>query len=364
MRDIRLVNVSKAFGKEAILNNYNLTVPAGNFFVLLGPSGCGKTTILRLIAGFEQADRGRIFLGDQDITDLAPNERNINTVFQNYALFPHLNVFDNVAYSLKIKRVAPDEIAERVVKILGTVHLEKQIYKRIDQLSGGQQQRVALARAIINEPDVLLLDEPLAALDLKLREKVLVELIELQEKLRTTFIYITHDQDEALVVADRMAIMNHQGQIEQIGGPDEIYDRPRTAFVANFVGQTNLIKGTLREDDAASWSVQLDRLDLDMPALESWIKPELEGCKLKFSLRPEKLILQKERTVLVGYENYAQGQVISVIYHGKSTLYRVQMAEDLILQVFEQSRSDVVELFVGDVVWAAWRSLDAVLLQD
>lgn len=364
MRDIRLVNVSKAFGKEAILNNYNLTVPAGNFFVLLGPSGCGKTTILRLIAGFEQADRGRIFLGDQDITDLAPNERNINTVFQNYALFPHLNVFDNVAYSLKIKRVAPDEIAERVVKILGTVHLEKQIYKRIDQLSGGQQQRVALARAIINEPDVLLLDEPLAALDLKLREKVLVELIELQEKLRTTFIYITHDQDEALVVADRMAIMNHQGQIEQIGGPDEIYDRPRTAFVANFVGQTNLIKGTLREDDAASWSVQLDRLDLDMPALESWVKPELEGCKLKFSLRPEKLILQKERTVLVGYENYAQGQVISVIYHGKSTLYRVQMAEDLILQVFEQSRSDVVELFVGDVVWAAWRSLDAVLLQD
>jgi spermidine/putrescine transport system ATP-binding protein len=364
MRDIRLVNVSKAFGKEAILNNYNLTVPAGNFFVLLGPSGCGKTTILRLIAGFEQADRGRIFLGDQDITDLAPNERNINTVFQNYALFPHLNVFDNVAYSLKIKRVAPDEIAERVVKILGTVHLEKQIYKRIDQLSGGQQQRVALARAIINEPDVLLLDEPLAALDLKLREKVLVELIELQEKLRTTFIYITHDQDEALVVADRMAIMNHQGQIEQIGGPDEIYDRPRTAFVANFVGQTNLIKGTLREDAAASWSVQLDRLDLDMPALESWVKPELEGCKLKFSLRPEKLILQKERTVLVGYENYAQGQVISVIYHGKSTLYRVQMAEDLILQVFEQSRSDVVELFVGDVVWAAWRSLDAVLLQD
>lgn len=366
MRDIRLVNVSKAFGKEAILNNYSLTVPAGNFFVLLGPSGCGKTTILRLIAGFEQADRGKIFLGDQDITDLAPNERNINTVFQNYALFPHLNVFDNVAYSLKIKRIAPDEIAERVVRVLSTVHLEKQIYRRIDQLSGGQQQRVALARAIINEPDVLLLDEPLAALDLKLREKVLVELIELQEKLRTTFIYITHDQDEALVVADRMAIMNHQGQIEQIGGPDEIYDRPKTAFVANFVGQTNLLKGLLRQDpvDPDRWSIQLDRLDLDMPALDHWIKPELQGQKLKFSLRPEKLILQKEQTTLLGYNNHTQGRVISVIYHGKSTLYRVQTGEDLVLQVFEQSHSNVEELFVGDLVWASWRSLDVVLLQD
>ncbi len=362
MRDIRLVNVSKAFGKEAILNNYNLTVPAGNFFVLLGPSGCGKTTILRLIAGFEKADRGKIFLGEQDISDLAPNERNINTVFQNYALFPHLNVFDNIAYGLKVKRVDQDEIAERVIKVLSTVHLEKQTYKTIDQLSGGQQQRVALARAIINEPDVLLLDEPLAALDLKLREKVLVELIELQEKLKTTFIYITHDQDEALVVADKMAIMNYQGQIEQIGGPDEIYDRPRTAFVANFVGQTNLLKGTLVMTD--NWIVQLDRLGLAMPALESWIKPEVQGHKLKFSLRPEKIIIQREQVNLQGYENYIAGQVVSVIYHGKSTIYRVQVGMDLILQVFEQSRSNLEEFFVGDSLWLCWRSKDVVLLQD
>ncbi len=219
---------------------------------MLGPSGSGKTTILRLIAGFEEVDEGKIYLGDEDITHVPINERHINTVFQNYALFPHLNVFDNIAFSQRIKNVPQDIIEQKVQKVIKTVHLEKHIYKSIQQLSGGQQQRVALARAIINEPEVLLLDEPLAALDLKLRERMLIELIDLQSALKTTFVYVTHDQFEALTVADTMAIMNPDGQIEQVGTPKEIYEFPVSSFVAQFVGSTNIFKGTLRSEDGSS----------------------------------------------------------------------------------------------------------------
>src|SRR5579871_1178844 len=249
MRNIRLEKIKKSFDGEVILENVSLTIPSGKFFALLGPSGSGKTTLLRLIAGFEQPDQGAIFLGDQDITRMPINERRVNTVFQNYALFPHMNVFENVAYGLKIKKVAPDIIEHKVLKILKAVRLEKHIYKSIHQLSGGQQQRVALARAIVNEPDVLLLDEPLAALDLKLREKMLIELIELQDALKTTFVYVTHDQFEALTVADYMAIMNYDGEIEQVGTPKEIYEFPISSFVAQFVGTTNIIKGIIQVND-------------------------------------------------------------------------------------------------------------------
>src|SRR5579885_1784966 len=208
MRSIRLEHIKKVFDGETIIDNLSLTIPSGKFFALLGPSGSGKTTLLRLIAGLEIPEQGKIFLGNQDITHMPVNERRINTVFQNYALFPHMNVFDNVAYAMKLKKVPKDIIEQKVIKMLKIVHLDKHIYKSIRQLSGGQQQRVALARAIINEPDVLLLDEPLAALDLKLRERMLLELIELQDTLKTTFVYVTHDQFEALTVADYMAFMN------------------------------------------------------------------------------------------------------------------------------------------------------------
>lgn len=366
MRDIRLVNVCKSFGPEKVLADYNLTVAAGSFFALLGPSGCGKTTILRLLAGFESVDSGQIFLGNQEITDLPANERSINTVFQNYALFPHLNVFENVAYSLRIKKMPNDLIEQKVVKILQTVHLEKQIYKTIDQLSGGQQQRVALARAVINEPDVLLLDEPLAALDLKLRERVLVELIELQDKLKTTFIYITHDQDEALAVADRMAIMNHYGKIEQIGEPSEIYDKPKTAFVAKFVGTTNLIKGNLQAITQDQFTVHLDGLDQILKLNHHKLDFKPNDHKLTFSLRPEKIILSKLSQTLVGYDNQIFGDVISLIYHGKSTLYRIRVSDNLVMTVFDQNRSQngANEAEVGDRVYLHWRTLDIVLLED
>lgn len=366
MSDIKLVNVCKSFGTEKVLVDYNLTVTAGSFFALLGPSGCGKTTILRLLAGFESVDSGQIFLGNQEITNLPANERSINTVFQNYALFPHLNVFENVAYSMRIKKLPNDLVEQKVVKILQTVHLEKQIYKRIEQLSGGQQQRVALARAIINEPDVLLLDEPLAALDLKLRERVLVELIELQDKLKTTFIYITHDQDEALAVADRMAIMNHNGKIEQIGEPGEIYDKPKTVFVAKFVGTTNVIKGTLQETKPQELAVYLEGLNQILLLSSDKISCDRDEHKFLFSLRPEKIILTKTSVQLVGYDNQIAGQVVSLIYHGKSTLYRIRVGENLVMTVFDQNRSqnDLCEAIVGDQVYLHWCTLDIVLLEN
>ncbi|MCB0486509.1 MAG: ATP-binding cassette domain-containing protein, partial [Flavobacteriaceae bacterium] len=207
MRSIVLKGVKKSISSSFLLDEIDLTIPAGEFFALLGPSGCGKTTLLRLIGGFEKVDSGKIFLGDTDITDLPIHERNINTVFQNYALFPHLNVYDNIAYSMRIEGRPRHQIKNKVERLLHAFHLEDHAYKTPNQLSGGQQQRVAIARAILNEPDILLFDEPLAALDFKLRERLLLELIELQDELQTTFVYVTHDQFEALTVADHMAIM-------------------------------------------------------------------------------------------------------------------------------------------------------------
>ena len=291
MRSIRLERIKKIFDGETIIENLSLTIPSGKFFALLGPSGSGKTTLLRLIAGLEIPDQGKIVLGSRDITAIPINERSINTVFQNYALFPHMNVFDNVAYAMKLKKIPAPVIEQKVIKMLKIVHLEKHIYKSVRQLSGGQQQRVALARAIINEPDVLLLDEPLAALDLKLRERMLLELIELQDTLKTTFVYVTHDQFEALTVADYMAIMNHDGEIEQVGTPKEIYEFPVSSFVAQFVGTTNIIKGTVQLEEGGSILAVdgLGALQIAVGKDKQW-----HGKEIFMSLRPEKVEIKKE----------------------------------------------------------------------
>lgn len=300
MKSIKLHNVTKTFHGEPILENMNLEIPAGKIFVLLGPSGCGKTTLLRLIGGFETVESGKIFLGEQDITDVEINKRPINTVFQNYALFPHLTVFENVAYSLMISKMPKDVIKEKVLKVLHTVRLEKHASKNISQLSGGQQQRVALARAIVNEPEVLLLDEPLAALDSSLRERVLVDLIALQDTLKTTFIYVTHDQFEALTVADQMAIMNHDGEIEQLGTPKEIYEFPVSSFVAQFVGTTNLFQGTLHlRDQGTAVDETLSSISIAdvgtfavyIPTLKPWMQKD---AHVFMSLRPEKIYISKK----------------------------------------------------------------------
>jgi spermidine/putrescine transport system ATP-binding protein len=242
--DLEIRGVSKRFGDVEAVRDVSLDVPHGQFVTLLGPSGCGKTTLLRLVAGFEQADSGTIAISGQDVTSMPAHQRPVNTVFQQYALFPHRTVFGNVAFGLEIDGLAKSEIADRVARALELVRMKDLGGRRTSEISGGQKQRVALARALVLEPDVLLLDEPMAALDLKLRKQMQVELKNLQERLRITFLFVTHDQDEALVMADRIAVMNH-GRVEQMGGPEDLYEKPRTRFVADFLGVANLFRATV-----------------------------------------------------------------------------------------------------------------------
>jgi len=362
MKSIRLEHIKKIYNDSGVIENLNLLVPSGAFFALLGPSGCGKTTLLRLIGGFEKADSGRILLGDEDITFFPIHKRKVNTVFQNYALFPHFNVFENVAYSLTIRKVPQDTIKKKVTSILKTVHLQEHMFKSINQLSGGQKQRVALARAMVNDPEVLLLDEPLAALDLKLRERMLIELIDLQSTLKTTFIYVTHDQFEALTVADYIALMNDGGKIEQIGTPKEIYEFPVSTFVAKFVGSTNIFEGTLR--------VQNNEVRLEVPELGSFLimVPEkkswvVDGVAGFMSLRPEKVWLSKKPTE--GFSNHITGIVESIVYHGRSTQYNVRLKNNFLVQVFEQNEEHFEKEVVDydNEVHLYWQKENVVLLE-
>ncbi len=362
MRSIRIENVSKSFNGESIVENIDLYIPSGKFFALLGPSGSGKTTLLRLIAGFESVDSGRIYLGDTDITDQPVNERSINTVFQNYALFPHLTVAENIAYSLTLKDIPKEIVDEKVQSVLKIVHLESQRNKEISQLSGGQQQRVAIARAIIDEPDVLLLDEPLAALDFKLRERLLIELIELQDKLKTTFIYVTHDQLEALTVADQMAIMNSNGEIEQIGTPKEIYEFPVSSFVARFVGNTNIFVGKyIKKDNRAYLEVDdLDMFEVYVPKREEHF---LSLRRVLMSLRPEKIFISKSPRE--GFSNCLEGVVEAIVYHGRSTQYNVRVSNGMLIQVFEQNEEHFAQESIDydNKVFLYWQKDNVVLLE-
>ncbi|MBI2352918.1 ABC transporter ATP-binding protein [Candidatus Dependentiae bacterium] len=365
MKGIVLQGVSKSFGSDVIINDLNLKIPGGKFFALLGPSGCGKTTILRMIAGLEQPDVGSIFLGEQDITDVPVNKRSVNTVFQNYALFPHLNVFENIAYSLRIKYVSEEMILQKVEKVIRMFHLESLVYKQVNQLSGGQQQRVAIARAVINEPAVLLFDEPLAALDLRLREKVLLELIELQDHLGTTFVYITHDQTEALTVADQMAIMNQRGNIDQVGSPKDIYEHPKSIFVANFVGATNLIQGFLVEHEE-KWYLDVDKmicLELKMPDSIEEKMTFQHGDEACIGIRPEKIEISKKN--LENFSNCLTGIVQSIVYQGRFTQYNVRLQNGYILQVFEQNEQHFQgnNIDYDDKVYVYWQKENAMLLK-
>lgn len=362
MRSIKLKNLKKSATGSVILNDINLHIPAGKFFALLGPSGCGKTTILRLIAGLDQADSGEIYLDDEEISNKPINQRPINIVFQNYALFPHLNVFDNVAYSLKLKKLPKVIIQQKVFKILESFHIQDHLYKLPSQLSGGQQQRVALARAIVSEPDVLLLDEPLAALDFKLRERMLLELIELQDKLKTTFVYVTHDQFEALTVADQMAIMNHKGEIEQIGTPKEIYEFPLSSFVARFVGTTNIVHGTLHQVDREPEIdiPDLGRFKIHIPQSKMGFK---EGSNIQMSIRPEKILITKKQ--VKNFSNELKGTVHSIVYHGRSTQYNIVLKNQMRLQVFEQNEEHFPQEVIDydNEVFLYWQKENAVILE-
>ena len=244
---IEIKNISKSFGDKRILNDVSLYVKRGEFLTLLGPSGCGKTTLLRILAGFGSADSGEVLINGKDITDVPPHERPVNTVFQRYALFPHLDVYENITFGLKLQNVPEDEIDKRVRRVLKMVSMTDYEDRDVESLSGGQQQRVAIARAIVNQPKVLLLDEPLAALDLKMRKDMQIELKEMHKKLGITFIYVTHDQEEALTLSDTIVVMN-EGKIQQIGTPTDIYNEPQNAFVADFIGESNILNGKMIKD--------------------------------------------------------------------------------------------------------------------
>jgi len=297
---IELKGVSRTFGDTPALKNINLYIRKREFVTLLGPSGCGKTTMLRIIGGFEYADEGQVLFEGRDIANVPPYKRRINTVFQKYALFTHLNVYDNIAFGLNLRKMPKDEIARRVGRMLRLVKMEGYEKRSVDSLSGGQQQRIAIARALVNEPEVLLLDEPLGALDLKLRREMQLELKSMQQQLGITFIYVTHDQEEALTMSDTVVVMNH-GCIQQIGDPKRIYDEPKNAFVADFIGESNIIAGTMIEDELCEMFGQ------EFPCVDEGFAPN----------EPVDIVVRPEDVMVVG-EDVGQlaGEVTSVIFKG------------------------------------------------
>ncbi len=311
-------HVSKRFGAVVALDNVSLTVDPGEFFALLGPSGCGKTTLMRLVAGFETPDSGRVTLNGQDLAGAPPHRRPVNMMFQSYALFPHLNVFDNIAFGLRRQGASRDAIQSRVAELLDIVQMQNLGARRIDQLSGGQRQRVALARALAPGPSLLLLDEPLAALDRKLREETQFQLKDIQRRLKTSFVIVTHDQDEALALADRIAVMR-AGKIEQIGSPPEIYERPASRFVAGFVGATNMIEGFVARDDGGWFVAPFGRLKRADCALR-------DGARAALSLRPEQIAVARDGEGVPGV-------VEDIAFRGETTQLRIGVAGGEALRV-------------------------------
>jgi spermidine/putrescine transport system ATP-binding protein len=347
--DLHLRNLTKKFGELAAVDDLTLTIPAGSFFALLGASGCGKTTTLRMVAGLEDPSSGSIFIGDRDITSLRAFERPVNTVFQSYALFPHLDIFENVAFGLRRRGVK--DVKGLVDSMLDLVELGPMARRKPAQLSGGQQQRVAVARALINEPDVLLLDEPLGALDLKLRRQMQIELKRIQVEVGTTFVHVTHDQEEAMTMADTVAVMN-RGRIEQLGHPAEIYELPRSVFVANFLGQSNLIEGSESARSGDDLVVTAFGENFAVPVNRS----SARGSDVIVGVRPEKMTvldLHDEGTVPERH-NRVRGRVTDVSYTGVSTQYLVMTPWEQELIVFEQNVIVGDRCEVGDPVVVHW----------
>ena len=317
---ISLQGVGKRFGDVVAVRETNLDIRDGEFFSMLGPSGCGKTTTLRMIAGFEVPDEGRVLLRGTDVTNAAPNHRNVNTVFQHYALFPHMSVVDNVSFGLELKRVPRGERRDRVKEMLQVVQLEGMEKRKPQQLSGGQQQRVALARALVNRPAALLLDEPLGALDVKLRKQMQLELKRIQTELGTTFVYVTHDQEEALTMSDRIAVMNG-GDIEQVADPKEIYERPLTPFVADFVGSLNAYD--LRVDELADGLAVMrvsERERLVVPAGTA----TKTGDQLRVAVRPERVRIEPTNGRAAEGGSSVEGTVAELVYLGGLTQFHVE----------------------------------------
>ncbi|WP_082474211.1 ABC transporter ATP-binding protein [Curtobacterium sp. Leaf261] len=363
--DLELVGLRKEFpgsGKTegyTAIEDLDLTIPAGSFFALLGPSGCGKTTTLRLVAGLEEPSAGRILIGGADVTDTRAHQRPVNTVFQSYALFPHMTVLDNVAFGLKRRKIADPMGKAR--EALALVELEQVANRRPAQLSGGMQQRVALARAVVNRPALLLLDEPLGALDLKLRRQMQLELKSIQGEVGLTFLHVTHDQEEAMTMADTVAVMN-RGRIEQMGAPEELYELPRTAFVANFLGQSNLFPGTVRGTDGALLVVETPAGVIGIPADRAEAAGTAAsgtgtaGTRITVGIRPEKLLLWTEAPpATAGRNAVGPGRVVDVSFSGVSTQYLIAVPGLGEIVVFAQNMVFGPVVSPGAEVWVTWQ---------
>jgi spermidine/putrescine transport system ATP-binding protein len=353
--DVRLDRVTKRFGEQVAVDDLSLDVPHGEFFSLLGPSGCGKTTTLRMIGGFEEPSAGTIELGGADVTTQPSYRRDVNTVFQSYALFPHLDVFENVAFGLRRRKVGGRDLQTRVSEMLRLVDLPGFERRKPSQLSGGQQQRVALARALVNEPRVLLLDEPLGALDLKLRKHMQLELKGIQQEVQITFLYVTHDQEEAMTMSNRLAVMR-RGRIEQIGVPEDVYDRPRTEFVAGFLGASNLLAGEVQGTDDGTARVRVP--GGAVVAVPAERLPEGEGkVKVKVGVRPEKIHIRSEDAAgeAEGGWNEVSGLLREVTYVGVSHQFVVDGPDGVRITVFEQNRGTGTIPSPGQRVRLRWR---------
>ena len=349
---VGLHRITKRFGEVTAVDNVDLDIADGEFFALLGPSGCGKTTTLRLIAGLEFPTEGSLRIFGDEVGTLPPNRRPVNTVFQNYALFPHMTAEENVAFGLRMRKFPKDEIAPRVRDAISLVHMEGMEQRRPDQLSGGQQQRVALARALVNSPKVLLLDEPLGALDLKLREAMQIELKALQREVGITFVFVTHDQGEALVMSDRIGVMDG-GRLHQVGTPEEIYSRPVNRFVADFIGHANLLDGMVTE---------ADRVTLTNGIAIAAPSPIPPGTKVAVSLRPEQAFIHRTGQAPENHTS-VDGQVEQVNYLGNALIYRVAF-QWMHIDVRVENRSGAAPVGAGDEVTVSWEPSAVAVVQD
>lgn len=348
---LQIEDITKQFGTVKVLDHISLTVNRGEFITFLGPSGCGKTTTIRIIAGLETADGGTIRLQGEDVTQLEPNQRNVNTVFQNYALFPHMDVATNIAYGMKLRKVPKDEMKTRVNQVLELVQLSGYGERMPSELSGGQRQRVAIARAVVNNPQVLLLDEPLGALDLQLRRQMQIELKRLQKQLGITFVYITHDQEEAMNMSDRIVVMN-QGRLEQVGTPTEIYDTPKTSFVASFVGTANLMTGTLQTIEDGIAKVMLPCKTIVSASAPQKIR---QGTKVNIAVRSENIRLCRsggeEGVPAVVSERSFVGGTLRIVLHGQE-----------IGEIVSSRQGANSKVEPGEHVYVCWDAEHAVLV--
>jgi spermidine/putrescine transport system ATP-binding protein len=355
-------HVSKQFGLSLALNDVSFSIRKGEFFSLLGPSGCGKTTLLRLLAGFDKPDSGRILLDGIDITHYPPHKRPVNTVFQNYALFPHLSIWENIAFGLRLAKKRESEISNEVDRMLHLIQMTEHAHKFPEQISGGQKQRVAIARALVNKPQVLLLDEPLAALDLKLRQKMLLDLDQIHDEVGITFLFVTHDQTEAMAVSDRICILQ-RGQVEQIGTPMQIYETPKSSFVADFIGDTNFLDGTVAEMIEKDYS--LIKLD-DFPNILCFNDKQLAvNDAVHLSIRPEKIHISREPPPKQSRQNLFPAIVEDVIYKGDHTHFGVRVDKRKISVTQQHNRFllDERPITWNDSVWIWWHADDGFMLE-